>query len=358
MKTFKVETSSTLMNDHLKHKPFESKGNGVITVPKEVTPNQYLTTDENGDQVWEDRLAYTEEVRGIIASEQEYTTVKHWTKPVYQVTMAATIVKFWEPDPKVEYEVTYGGAVYNGKFIQSSSGLVGDLMFGNGALWTGDEADANNAVPFAIHYLGGSLTLLTPNETTVTVMIQGPYYVHHSIKAEYTGVHYAKDKKSVMFGDGFDLPETGEYSFTTGHGAIARGVASFAHGCSGARGEYSVGLGGSTAIGKYSVSSGMMSTAEGNCSFASGYGTTANSTGAAAFGKFNVPNENVAFAVGNGDFETKSNAYTLDWNGNAWFAGTMEGAGVIVKSSTSGSNKKFKITVDDSGNLSATEVTN
>lgn len=75
-----------------------------------------------------------------------------------------------------------------------------------------------------------------------------------------------------------------------------------------------------------------------------------------------------AFIVGNGEttwhegtgvsiVKTRSNAHTLDWGGNAWFAGTMEGTALILKSATEGSTKKFKITVDDSGTLSATEVT-
>jgi hypothetical protein len=38
-------------------------------------------------------------------------------------------------------------------------------------------------------------------------------------------------------------------------------------------------------------------------------------------------------------------------------AGTVEGKAMIVKSSTEGSTKRFKITVDDSGTISATEVT-
>lgn len=64
-----------------------------------------------------------------------------------------------------------------------------------------------------------------------------------------------------------------------------------------------------------------------------------------------------AHIVGNGSSSSaRSNAHTLDWSGNAWYAGTVEGTAVIVKSSTEGSTKRFKITVDDSGTISATEV--
>ena len=37
--------------------------------------------------------------------------------------------------------------------------------------------------------------------------------------------------------------------------------------------------------------------------------------------------------------------------------GNMLNGNIVIPSSTSGSTKKFKITVDDSGNITATEVT-
>lgn len=65
-----------------------------------------------------------------------------------------------------------------------------------------------------------------------------------------------------------------------------------------------------------------------------------------------------AYIVGNGTSDTeRSNAHTLDWKGNAWYAGEVEGKAMIVASSTEGSAKRFKITVDDSGTIAATEVT-
>ena len=82
-----------------------------------------------------------------------------------------------------------------------------------------------------------------------------------------------------------------------------------------------------------------------------------------------------AHIVGNGTSAKRSNAYTLDWDGNGWFAGDVyvgstsgtnkdlgskklikEGDDIIIQSSTKGSTKKFKITVNDSGTLSAMEV--
>lgn len=63
-----------------------------------------------------------------------------------------------------------------------------------------------------------------------------------------------------------------------------------------------------------------------------------------------------AHIVGNGTVSKPSNAHTLDWDGNAWFAGYVEGNAIILPSTTEGSTKRFRITVDDSGVLTATEV--
>ena len=54
----------------------------------------------------------------------------------------------------------------------------------------------------------------------------------------------------------------------------------------------------------------------------------------------------------NGDPESSYQLYPR----NEEFA-KRAGADVVIQSSTSGSTKKFKITVDDSGTLTATEVT-
>ena len=73
------------------------------------------------------------------------------------------------------------------------------------------------------------------------------------------------------------------------------------------------------------------------------------SNGTSAVGIASKLNNDTAFAVGNGTYNnagiTQSNAFEVTKDG-----------GVIVPSSSEGSNKKFKITVDDSGTISATEI--
>ena len=81
-----------------------------------------------------------------------------------------------------------------------------------------------------------------------------------------------------------------------------------------------------------------------------GHDFTNASNGATAVGIASELKSDTAFAVGNG---------TFDGNGNTQRSNALEvtnDGGVIVPSSTSGSTKFFKITVDDSGTISATEV--
>ena len=115
-----------------------------------------------------------------------------------------------------------------------------------------------------------------------------------------------------------------------------------------------------TASGRQSHAEGSYTTASGEDSHAEGMGTTASSYRQHVQGKYNIEDSNSIYAhiVGNGTSDSdRSNAHTLDWSGNAWYAGAVEGTAMIVKSSTKGSTKRFKITVDDSGTISATEIT-
>lgn len=68
-------------------------------------------------------------------------------------------------------------------------------------------------------------------------------------------------------------------------------------------------------------------------------------------GKYNSPSK-AAIVVGNGNgTDNKSNCFEVDYNG------LVTASGIILKSSTEGSTKKFKITVGDDGTLTTSEIT-
>ena len=142
--------------------------------------------------------------------------------------------------------------------------------------------------------------------------------------------------------------QVGEYSFAEGNNTTASDLGSHAEGID------------TTASNWGSHAEGNNTTASGSCSHAEGFNTKASSDNQHVQGKYNIEDtvNTYAHIVGNGNSDTaRSNAHTLDWSGNAWFAGTVEGKAFILPSSTEGSAKRFKITVDDSGTLTATEVT-
>lgn len=89
---------------------------------------------------------------------------------------------------------------------------------------------------------------------------------------------------------------------------------------------------------------------------AEGYETIATSNFSHVMGKCNLVDAacKYAYIVGNGTgtaVSKRSNAHTLDWDGNAWYQGTVECTGIIL---TSPNGTKYKVTVTDSGTLTAT----
>lgn len=156
----------------------------------------------------------------------------------------------------------------------------------------------------------------------------------------------------------------GAYSHAEGRETTASGLSSHAEGYA------------STAKGDSSHAEGRGTTATGDYSHAEGANTHAKGNYSHVEGKYNRIDTKSKYAhiVGNGESsQNPSNAHTLDWNGVPWFRGRPQFGGteqdqgsqtvmangdkeIILTSSTANSTKKFKITVDDSGTLTATEV--
>ena len=129
----------------------------------------------------------------------------------------------------------------------------------------------------------------------------------------------------------------GSGTTASGNGSHAEGGGATASGyCSHAEGSNTTASGDiSHAEGSYTTASGECSHAEGKYTIASGYqshaegwSTTASSENQHVQGKFNIEDtvNKYAHIVGNGtDTDKRSNAHTLDWEGNAWFAGEVQG---------------------------------
>ena len=127
---------------------------------------------------------------------------------------------------------------------------------------------------------------------------------------------------------GSNTTASGDYSHAEGAGATASGYVSHAEGeettasgyCSHAEGY------GTTASGQASHAEGESTTVSGYVSHAEGTGTIASSDYQHVQGQYNIEDTTNTYAhiVGNGTSSSaRSNAHTLDWNGNAWYQGKL-----------------------------------
>lgn len=120
----------------------------------------------------------------------------------------------------------------------------------------------------------------------------------------------------------------GKYAFVEGDGTKASGYASHAEGdLTEASGYRSHAEGYSTKASNFqSHAEGAGTVASGLCSHAEGLNTIASGENQHAQGQFNISDtaKQYAHIVGNGTADdARSNAHTLDWNGNSWYAGDL-----------------------------------
>ena len=190
----------------------------------------------------------------------------------------------------------------------------------------------------------------------------------------FTTTAYAQSAHS----EGEQSKATGPFSHAEGYGteasemgAHAEGVSSIASGVS----SHAEGIS-TTASGMYAHSEGENTVASGQDSHAEGKGTIAASTFQHVQGAYNIEDAEIKYLhiVGNGDESIRSNAHTIDWDGNGWFKGTIKMGGVsqddanakTVATLDDLTTKQDKITgtagqfvvIGDDGNLAAITLTN
>ena len=260
------------------------------------------------------------------------------------------------------YTVTFDNVTYkcSATKINGEVCVLGNLSIGG--------AGNNTGEPFVISVNNHQWMIATnTSEGTHSVSVVGNAIVITKVPEKYlppvVGRVGTNDNSEIF--NRYDLNvASGKSSHAEGMQTTASGINSHAEGwVTTASGNTSHAEGWKAiASGDYSHAEGMQTTASGTYSHAEGSYTLASSDYQHVQGKYNIKDDANIYAhiVGNGSFssdgKSRSNAHTLDWKGNAWFAGTVEGTAMIVKSSTSGSSKRFKITVDDSGTITATEI--
>lgn len=193
---------------------------------------------------------------------------------------------------------------------------------------------------------------LLPKDGLVGVKLENNGEIFNNYNSNTAGEYaHAEGDDTSAYGicshaEGFGTAASADYSHAEGYRSVASGN------CAHVEGQHN------TASGFHSHAEGQDNVASGQYAHVEGLHNLASSAYQHVHGLWNIEDKNGTYLtiVGNGRYNKRSNAYTLSENGDGWFAGTVEGTGVIVKSSTSGSNKRFKITVDDSGAITAVEV--
>lgn len=180
------------------------------------------------------------------------------------------------------------------------------------------EGNQTTASGFNSHAEGTNTKATSTNDsTTITFDPEKGYYTH----AEGFGtVAYGR----CSHAEGNGTKASGNDSHSEGYGTVAYGT------CSHAEGD------GTKASGTSSHVEGYKTTASGGYSHAEGSYTIASGGYSHAQGIFNIEDTSNIYAdiIGNGTSDTaRSNAATVDWNGNAWYAGD------VYVGSTSGTNK-------------------
>lgn len=250
-----------------------------------------------------------------------------------------------------------GGSVTTGTLWIPSKPTLGTKLWGTAAHTEGCENISSSTGAHSEGYnnkSGGkySHTENRDNEAGYAAHAEGQNTKAHAPKShtegEGTKVFAEKGHAEGHFGK-----VTGVAGHAEGWGTETNGKAGHSEGISCiTNGDYGHSEGNNTrSNGDYSHAQNRDCIAAGDGSSASGLHTIANGEYQNTQGKFNKEDFSNKYAhiVGNGTaWNKRSNAHTLDWDGNAWFAGNVECTELVMKSPN---GTAWKITITDEGTL-------
>lgn len=179
---------------------------------------------------------------------------------------------------------------------------------------------SNGTYPWDKNSIGTRVFAITENGVVATSIEVAPLYKSGvGIRASWAASNYTMGRQAIALGE--ETTASGDYSTALGHNTTASGQGSHAEGEE------------TTASGNTSHAEGLSTTASGEGSHSEGIQTIANHRAQHVFGRFNTPDSSTAQAtlfgtyaeiVGNGsDDSSRSNARTLDWNGNETLQGNL-----------------------------------
>ena len=282
----------------------------IVILPETQKTHQYLVTNNNGEKIWEDKLAFTY---------PEYTIIHEgFTMPEGKKMLYASIPDVLVPIQEgCEYTVVWDDVSYT-CLAETKLDNFGTAL-GNPALISTQYSDLDNGLPFffvgLFQHNMASIVWGADDTGHTCSQIYGTNIIYTSIDGRHIagGIFRGTGDQSTVIGQGY---ATGRNSIAL-NSATTEGDDSCAEGF----GTVHAGVTWGHAEGGYT-------NVFGNMGHAEGYGTTSYGTAQHTQGKCNIHDEECKYAhiVGNGSggsVESRSNAHTLDWNGNAKFAGDV-----------------------------------
>lgn len=273
-----------------------------------------------------------QDLSGYALSADVPTKTSELTNDSGFVTSSDIVQSDWEED-----DTTSSAHVLNRPAVRAGEGensvVVGKI----------DISEPESVTLYLTGEAGTRTYSYTPTDAITTksgqalVLYNDKYYTVQNTKSIDTEAHTITLTKTIT--DTSSLSNAEVLYYPKGFYG-ARGKNSFAEGASSALGTNSHAEGSATiAIGGYSHAEGgstkttwLYSHAEGfftianaQSAHAEGSNTIASSSHQHVQGKYNIEDANDVYAdiVGNGSSATRSNAYTLDWSGNGWYAGKV-----------------------------------
>lgn len=223
-----------------------------------------------------------------------------------------------------EYKITWNGVVYR----SIARNYDGYRMIGNKAVYGYDDGIENNTgEPFAAEANGNNLELYFYMDDTVTepptVSITTIGESVHKIDSKYINI-----PANLATIDDVESVAADVESVAADVQSVANNINNKMNATNPVgTGSFSMNRKAGTTIGSHSHAEGYNTTASGVYSHAEGYSTTAVSEYQHVQGKYNQVDGDKKYAhiVGNGTSDSvRSNAHTLDWNGNAWYKGRIK----------------------------------
>ena len=202
------------------------------------------------------------------------------------------------------------------------------------------------------------------------------YYTTASSEAAHAEGYHTIASGTRSHAEGSYTNATGYYSHAEGESTTASSSSAHAEGSgtlasggsSHAEGSNTTASGSSshaqgyrtTASASYSHAEGGNTVASGAGSHAEGYGTIAKGESQHVQGEYNIEDTSNTYAhiVGNGSSSARSNAHTIDWQGNAWFAGNIYTGGTSQSSGATMLASMSTLTTAEYTALEEAEATN